>query len=80
MKQNSISLSNVEAKYVAVGSCCAQLFRNKQQLLDFCMVVGMVSILSDNTSSIDIRKNLVQHMHTKKIDIRHHYLRDNVEK
>lgn len=65
---------------MAVGSCCAQLFRNKQQLLDFCMVVGMVSILSDNTSSIDIRKNLVQHMHTKKIDIRHHYLRDNVEK
>jgi hypothetical protein len=33
----------------------------------------------DNTSAINISKNLVQHSHTKHIDIRHHFIRDLVE-
>ena len=35
---------------------------------------------SDNTSAINISKNPYQHRRTKHIDIRHHFLRDNVEK
>jgi len=38
------------------------------------------SIYYDNTSAINISKNLCQHRRTKHIDIRHHFLRDNVEK
>jgi predicted amino acid racemase len=33
----------------------------------------------DNTSAINISKNLVQHSHTKHIDIRHHFIRDLVQ-
>ena len=34
----------------------------------------------DNTSAINISKNPVQHARTKHIEIRHHFLRDCVEK
>ena len=36
--------------------------------------------MCDNTSAINISKNPVQHARTKHIEIRHHFLRDNVEK
>ena len=44
------------------------------------MSLGTISILWDNTSDINISKNPIQHSRTKHIDIRHHFLRDNVEK
>ena len=79
-KQNSVALSTAEAKYVAAASCCAQLFWIKQQLEDFGIKTGCIPIMCDNTSAINMAKNLVQHKRTKHIDIRHHFLRDNVEK
>ena len=36
--------------------------------------------MCDNTSTVSIGKNQVQHKRTKHIDVRHHLLRDNVEK
>ena len=36
--------------------------------------------MCDNTSAINISKNPVQFSRTKHIQIRHHFLRDNVEK
>ena len=34
----------------------------------------------DNTSAISLTKNLIQHFRTKHIEIRHHFLRDEVGK
>ena len=34
----------------------------------------------DNSSAIDISKNLVQHSKTKQIEIRYHFIRDLVER
>ena len=79
-KQYSVALSTAEAKYVAVASCCAQLLWIKQQLEDFGIKTGYIPIMCDNTSAINMAKNPVQHKCTKHIDIRHHFLRDNVEK
>ena len=39
-----------------------------------------IPIFYDNTSAINITKNLVQHSGTKHIEIRHHFIRDNVLK
>ena len=39
-----------------------------------------VPILCDNTSTISLAKNLVQHTRTKHIDVRHHFIRDHVQK
>jgi len=52
----------------------------RQQLKDFCVDTGFIPIFCDNTSAINITKNPCQHKRTKHIDIRHHFLRDNVEK
>ncbi|XP_070011151.1 uncharacterized mitochondrial protein AtMg00810-like [Nicotiana sylvestris] len=79
-KQNSVALSTAEAEYVASASCCAQLLWIKQQLDDFRVLTNCVALLCDNTSALNMTKNPVQHKRTKHIDVRHHFLRDNVEK
>lgn len=52
----------------------------KQILVDYMIKFDVISILCDNTSAIDSSKNLVSHSRTKHIDIRHHFLRDHVNK
>ena len=39
-----------------------------------------MEIKCDNTSAINVSKNPVHHSRTKHIDVRHHFLRDHVEK
>ena len=39
-----------------------------------------IPIKCDNTSAIYLSKNPVQHSRTKHIEIRHHFLRDHVQK
>ena len=52
----------------------------KQQLLDYGLQLNKIPIRCDNTSAINLTKNPIQHSRTKHIDIRHHFLRDHVEK
>ena len=52
----------------------------KQTLLDYGVVLEKVPLLCDNKSAVKLANNLVQHSHTKHIDIRHHFLRDHVAK
>jgi len=79
-KQHSVVMSTAEAEYVAAASCCAQLLWIGQQLKDFCVDTGCIPIYCDNRSAINISKNPCEHKRTKHIDIRPHFLRDNVEK
>ncbi|KAK9676001.1 hypothetical protein RND81_11G047100 [Saponaria officinalis] len=79
-KQNSVALSTAEAEYIAAGLVCTQLLWLKQQLRDYGVDVGCIPILCDNTSAIIIYKNPAQHSRTKHIEIRHHFIRDHVEK
>jgi len=79
-KQHSVAMFTTEAKYDAAASCCVQLLWIRQQLKDFCVDMGCIPIFCDNTSAINIFKNPCQHKTTKHINIRHHFLRDNVEK
>ena len=50
----------------------------KQVLGDYGIVLDSFTMLCDNTSAINISKNLVQHSRTKHIDICHHFIRDLV--
>nr|KAJ0184754.1 hypothetical protein LSAT_V11C900488090 [Lactuca sativa] len=79
-KQTSVAISTAEAEYVAAGSCCAQLLWIQNQLLDYGIKFSKTPIYCDNTSAIQIPQNPVQHSKTKHIEIRHHFIRDNVEK
>ena len=79
-KQTSVATSTTEAEYMAAGSCCAQILWLKQQLKDYGIPVSKVPIFCDNTSAIALTVNPVYHTRCKHIDIRHHFIRDHVEK
>ena len=47
---------------------------------DFGIHIKAIPLMCDNTSAVSMGKNPVHHKRTKHIDVRHHFLRDNVEK
>ncbi|GKD24990.1 hypothetical protein Tco_1231204 [Tanacetum coccineum] len=79
-KQTALAISTTEAKYVSVGKACQQALWMKQVLIDYGIRLDDVPIMCDNKGAIDLSKNPVQHSRTKHIEIRHHFLRDNVQK
>ena len=52
----------------------------QQALKDYGLNISKSPIYRDNTSAINLSKNTTQHARTKHIDIRHHFLRDNINK
>lgn len=70
-------LSTAEVEYIAAGSCCAQILWLKQQLHDYGVILGSISLNCDNTSGINISKNSIMNSRTKHNDIHHHFLRDH---
>ena len=52
----------------------------KQTLRDYGIYLDKISIMCDNTSAIKLSKNHIQHSRTKHIEIRYHFLRDQVQK
>jgi hypothetical protein len=79
-KQTMVATSTTEAEYVAATSCCAQILWLQNQLLDYGYSFMNTIIYIDNSSTICIIKNPVQHTKTKHIEIRHHFIRDCFEK
>nr|KYP59333.1 Copia protein [Cajanus cajan] len=79
-KQTCVALSIVEAKYIAANSYCAQILWMKQQQKDYGTELNKIPLRCDNTSAINLTKNPILHSRTKHIEIRHHFLRDHVQK
>ena len=77
-KQHSVSTSTAEAEYIAAGSCCSQILWMRNQLRDYELDLNQIPIYCDNTSAITISNNPVQHSRTKHIDIRYHFIRENI--
>ncbi|GJR70044.1 reverse transcriptase domain-containing protein [Tanacetum coccineum] len=75
-KQTVVATSTTEAEYVAAASCCGQVLWIQNQLLDYAYNFMNTIIYIDNTSTIRIIENPVQHSKTKHIEIRHHFIRD----
>ena len=74
----SVSTSIAEAEYVSAGSCCAQVLRMRNQLLDYDLQLSKILIYCDNTSAITIANNRVLHSKTKHIEITYHFIREHV--
>ncbi|GJX33016.1 copia protein [Tanacetum coccineum] len=79
-KQTALAISTTEAEYVSAGKACQQALWMKQALIDYDVRLDDVPIMCDNKGAIDLSKNPVQHSQTKHIEIRHHFLRGNVQK
>nr|GEY24545.1 retrovirus-related Pol polyprotein from transposon TNT 1-94 [Tanacetum cinerariifolium] len=79
-KQKSTAISTTEAEYIAMSGCCAQILWMRSQLTDYGFDFNKIPLYCDNSSAIALCCNNVQHSKSKHIDIRHHFIREQVEK
>ncbi|GJU06437.1 retrovirus-related pol polyprotein from transposon TNT 1-94 [Tanacetum coccineum] len=79
-KQTALAISTTKSEYVSAGKACQQALWMKQALVDYNIVLDDIPVHCYNKGAIDISKNLVLHSHAKHIEIRHHFLHDNVQK
>ncbi|GJX13507.1 retrovirus-related pol polyprotein from transposon TNT 1-94 [Tanacetum coccineum] len=79
-KQKSTAISTTEAEYIAMYGCCAQILWMRSQLTNYGFVFNKILLYCDNRSAIALCCNNVQHSRSKYIDIRHHFIREQVEK
>ncbi|GJS95418.1 retrovirus-related pol polyprotein from transposon TNT 1-94, partial [Tanacetum coccineum] len=79
-KQKSTAISTTEAEYIAMSRCCAQVLWIRSYLTDYGFAFNKIPLYCDNRSAIALCYNNVQHSRSKHIDIRHHFVREQVEK
>nr|GFB75911.1 retrovirus-related Pol polyprotein from transposon TNT 1-94 [Tanacetum cinerariifolium] len=77
-KQKSTAISTTKAEYIAMSRCFAQILWMRSQLTDYGFDFNKIPLYCDNRSAIALCCNNVQHF--KHIDIRHHFIREQVEK
>ncbi|GKC02865.1 retrovirus-related pol polyprotein from transposon TNT 1-94 [Tanacetum coccineum] len=78
-KQTSTSISSTKAEYIVMSGCCAQILWMRSQLSDYGFAYNHIPLYCDNKSAIALCCNNVQHSRSKHIDIRHHFIREQVE-
>ncbi|GJS94576.1 retrovirus-related pol polyprotein from transposon TNT 1-94 [Tanacetum coccineum] len=77
---NSRKSTSVEAEYVSLSACCAQVLWLRTQLTDYGFHFDKIPMYCDSKAAIAISCNPVQHSRTKHIDVRYHFIKEQVEK
>ncbi|GJV62744.1 retrovirus-related pol polyprotein from transposon TNT 1-94, partial [Tanacetum coccineum] len=78
-KQKSTAISSTEAEYIALSGCCAQILWMRSQLTDYGFQFNKIPLYCDNKSAIALCCNNVQHSRAKHIDVRYHFIKEQVE-
>ncbi|GJU62952.1 hypothetical protein Tco_1244787 [Tanacetum coccineum] len=78
-KQTALAISTTEAEYVSAEMACQQALWMKQAIINYDVRLDDVPIMCDNKGTNNLGKK-IQHSRTKHIEIRYHFLRDNVLK
>nr|GEZ85848.1 retrovirus-related Pol polyprotein from transposon TNT 1-94 [Tanacetum cinerariifolium] len=78
-KQKSTVISTTKAEYIAMFGCCAQILCMRSQLMDYGFAFNIIPLYCDNKSAIALCCNNVQHSRLKHIDIRRHFIREQVK-
>ncbi|GKE76921.1 hypothetical protein Tco_1543041 [Tanacetum coccineum] len=79
-KQDCTSMSSAEAEYVSLSACCAQVLWLRTQLTYYGFYFDKIPMYCYSKEAIAISCNPVQHSHTKHIDVRYHFIKEQVEK
>nr|GFB15562.1 retrovirus-related Pol polyprotein from transposon TNT 1-94 [Tanacetum cinerariifolium] len=79
-KQDCTTMSIAKAEYVSLSACCAQVLWMRTQLTDYGFHFNKIPIYCDSKSAIAISCNPVQHLRTKHIAVRYHFIKEHVEK
>nr|GEX61442.1 retrovirus-related Pol polyprotein from transposon TNT 1-94 [Tanacetum cinerariifolium] len=78
-RKKSAAISSMEAEYIALSGCCAQILWMRSQLSDYGLGFNKIPMYCDNKSAISLCCNNVQHSRSKHIDIRYHFIKEQVE-
>ncbi|GJR72030.1 hypothetical protein Tco_0084395 [Tanacetum coccineum] len=78
-KHKSIAISITEAEYIALSRCCVQILCMRSQLTDYGFEFNKIPLYYDNKSDIALYSNNVQHLRSKHIDVRYHFIKERVE-
>ncbi|GKE36656.1 hypothetical protein Tco_1460061, partial [Tanacetum coccineum] len=78
-KQKSIAISSTEAEYIPLSGCCAQILWIRSKLTDYGFTFNKIPLYCDNKSVIALCYNNVQHSRLKHIDVRYHFIKEQVE-
>ncbi|GJW28235.1 retrovirus-related pol polyprotein from transposon TNT 1-94 [Tanacetum coccineum] len=78
-KQKSTAISSTEAEYIALSGCCAQILWMRSQLTDYDLGFNKIPLYYNNKSDIALCFNNVQHSRSKHIDIRYHFIKEQVK-
>ncbi|GKB55715.1 retrovirus-related pol polyprotein from transposon TNT 1-94 [Tanacetum coccineum] len=78
-KQKSTTISSIEAEYIALSGCCAQILWIRSQLTDYDLGFNKIPMYYDNKSVIVLCCNNVKCSRSKHIDIRYHFIKEQVE-
>ncbi|GJZ64837.1 retrovirus-related pol polyprotein from transposon TNT 1-94 [Tanacetum coccineum] len=78
-KQKSIAISSIEAEYIALSGCYAQILWMRSQLTDYGFQFNKIPLYCDNKSAIALCCNNVQHSRAKHIDVRYHFIKEQAE-
>ncbi|GKA59621.1 putative ribonuclease H-like domain-containing protein [Tanacetum coccineum] len=76
---NSAAISSMEAEYIAMSGCCAQILWMRSQLTDYGLGFNKIPMFCDNKSVIALCCNNVQHSRSKHIDIRFHFIKEQAK-
>ncbi|GJS20076.1 hypothetical protein Tco_0448708 [Tanacetum coccineum] len=78
-RQKSAVISSTKAEYITLSGCCAQVLWMRSQLTDYGIGFNKILIYYDNKSTIALCCNNVQHSRSNHIDIRYHFINEQVE-
>nr|GEW48490.1 integrase, catalytic region, zinc finger, CCHC-type, peptidase aspartic, catalytic [Tanacetum cinerariifolium] len=78
-RQKSAAISSTEAEYIALSGCCAQILWMRSQRTNYGLGFNKIPMYCDNKSAIALCCNNVQHSRSKHIDIRYHFIKEQVE-
>nr|GEY34643.1 ribonuclease H [Tanacetum cinerariifolium] len=78
-KQDCTTMSSTEVEYVALSTSCAQEMSMRTQLKDYSFNYNKILLYCDSQSAMAISCNPVQHSHTKHIDTRYNFIKEQVE-
>lgn len=77
-RQPTVALSSTEAEYMALSSAIQEAMWLKQFQHEFWDSSKAITIFCDNKSAIDLASTDSYHARSKHIDIRHHFVREQV--
>lgn len=77
-RQKCVSLSTTEAEYVAACEAAKEAVWLKRLFEDISPLKSVPTLIVDSTSAMKLSKNPEFHKKSKHIDVRYHYLRDQV--